>query len=68
MDNQKRFNRTTSGWSYPTPILKKDFIRAEVIKFEISLLTDPEAKCREAGKLNVEGKAYIVQDGDITHF
>ena len=47
---------------------EKGFIRAEVIKFEDFLTYGSEAKCREAGKLNVEGKAYIVQDGDIMHF
>ena len=47
---------------------EKGFIRAEVIKFEDFITYGSEAKCREAGKLNVEGKAYIVQDGDIMHF
>lgn len=47
---------------------EKGFIRAEVIKFEDFLTYGSESKCREAGKLNVEGKAYIVQDGDIMHF
>ncbi len=47
---------------------EKGFIRAEVIKYEDYLTYGSEAKCREAGKLNVEGKAYIVQDGDIMHF
>ena len=47
---------------------EKGFIRAEVIKFEDFVTYGSEAKCREAGKLNVEGKSYIVQDGDIMHF
>ena len=47
---------------------EKGFIRAEVIKFEDFVTYGSESKCREAGKLNVEGKAYIVQDGDIMHF
>ncbi|WP_282630073.1 redox-regulated ATPase YchF [Empedobacter sedimenti] len=47
---------------------EKGFIRAEVIKFEDFITYGSESKCREAGKLNVEGKAYIVQDGDIMHF
>ena len=47
---------------------EKGFIRAEVIKFEDFITYGSESKCREAGKLNVEGKAYIVQDGDIKHF
>ncbi|WP_068596204.1 redox-regulated ATPase YchF [Vaginella massiliensis] len=47
---------------------EKGFIRAEVIKFQDFLTYGSEAKCREAGKLNLEGKSYIVQDGDIMHF
>ena len=47
---------------------EKGFIRAEVIKFEDFITYGSETKCREAGKLNVEGKGYIVQDGDIMHF
>ena len=47
---------------------EKGFIRAEVIKFEDFITYGSESKCREVGKLNVEGKGYIVQDGDIMHF
>ena len=47
---------------------EKGFIRAEVIKFDDYITYGSESKCREAGKLNVEGKAYIVQDGDVLHF
>lgn len=47
---------------------EKGFIRAEVIKYEDYVQYGSEAKIREAGKLNVEGKEYIVQDGDIMHF
>ena len=47
---------------------EKGFIRAEVIKFDDYITYGSESKCREAGKLNVEGKGYIVQDGDIMHF
>ncbi len=47
---------------------EKGFIRAEVIKYEDYVHYGSEAKIREAGKLNVEGKEYIVQDGDIMHF
>ena len=47
---------------------EKGFIRAEVIAFEDYLKLGSESKCREAGKLRVEGKEYIVQDGDIMHF
>lgn len=44
------------------------FIRAEVIKFDDFMRYGSEAACREAGKMAVEGKNYVVQDGDIMHF
>ena len=47
---------------------EKGFIRAEVIKYEDYVALGGEAACREAGKLSVEGKDYVVQDGDIMHF
>ncbi|HRT34466.1 MAG TPA: redox-regulated ATPase YchF [Bacteroidales bacterium] len=47
---------------------EKGFIRAEVIKYEDFIKYGSEAACKEAGKINVEGKDYVVQDGDIMHF
>ncbi|MEZ4874941.1 MAG: redox-regulated ATPase YchF [Flavobacteriaceae bacterium] len=47
---------------------EKGFIRAEVIKYQDYVIIRSEAKVREAGKLGVEGKEYIVQDGDVMHF
>lgn len=47
---------------------EKGFIRAEVIKYEDFVTYGSESKVREAGKLGVEGKGYIVQDGDVMHF
>lgn len=47
---------------------EKGFIRAEVIKYDDYVNYESEAKVKEAGKLGVEGKGYIVQDGDIMHF
>ena len=47
---------------------EKGFIRAEVIKYEDFVNLKTEAACRAAGKLGVEGKDYVVQDGDIMHF
>ncbi len=47
---------------------EKGFIRAEVIKFEDYIHYGSESAVREAGKLGVEGKEYVVQDGDIMHF
>lgn len=47
---------------------EKGFIRAEVIKYAEYVRLGSESACREAGKIAVEGKEYIVQDGDIMHF
>lgn len=47
---------------------EKGFIRAEVIKYEDYVEFGGETKVREAGKLSIEGKDYVVQDGDIMHF
>lgn len=47
---------------------EKGFIRAEVIKFDDFIHYGSEAAVKEAGKMNVEGKEYIAQDGDIMHF
>ncbi len=47
---------------------EKGFIRAEVIKYDDYIALGSESKVKEAGKLGVEGKGYIVQDGDVMHF
>jgi GTP-binding protein YchF len=47
---------------------EKGFIRAEVIAYEDFVQYGSEAKCKEAGKFKVEGKEYIVKDGDVMHF
>ena len=47
---------------------EKGFIRSEVISYKDYLNYKSEAKIKEAGKLRVEGKDYIVKDGDIMHF
>jgi GTP-binding protein YchF len=47
---------------------EKGFIRAEVIKYDDFVKFGTEAACKENGKLSVEGKTYIVADGDIMHF
>lgn len=47
---------------------EKGFIRAEVIKYNDFIQYGSEAAVKEAGKLSVEGKTYIVEDGDIMHF
>ena len=47
---------------------EKGFIRAEVIHYTDYVALGSEAACRENGKLSVEGKEYLVQDGDVMHF
>jgi ribosome-binding ATPase YchF (GTP1/OBG family) len=47
---------------------EKGFIRAEVIAYQDYVTLKTEAACRAAGKLRVEGKEYIVKDGDCMHF
>jgi ribosome-binding ATPase YchF (GTP1/OBG family) len=62
------------GWKAPQCAgvihsdFEKGFIRAEVIKYEDFIALGSEAACKEAGKMYVEGKDYVVQDGDIMHF
>jgi ribosome-binding ATPase YchF (GTP1/OBG family) len=47
---------------------EKGFIRAEVIKYDDFVQYGSESAVKDAGKLAVEGKTYIVEDGDIMHF
>ena len=47
---------------------EKGFIRAEVIKYTDFVKLGSEAACRDAGKLAIQGKDYVVEDGDIMHF
>ncbi|GAA4299010.1 redox-regulated ATPase YchF [Nibribacter koreensis] len=62
------------GWKAPQAAgvihtdFEKGFIRAEVIKLPDYVEYKSEAKIKEAGKMSVEGKEYVVQDGDIMHF
>ena len=62
------------GWKAPQCAgvihtdFEKGFIRAEVIKYDDYIQYGSEAAVREAGKLSIEGKEYVVQDGDIMHF
>ena len=47
---------------------EKGFIKAEVISYEDFITFGGETKCKESGKLRLEGKDYVVQDGDVMHF
>lgn len=48
--------------------IERGFIRAEVTPFADFIACGSEAKCKELGKMRLEGKEYVVQDGDIVHF
>ncbi|RXK86420.1 redox-regulated ATPase YchF [Filimonas effusa] len=62
------------GWKAPQAAsvihtdFEKGFIKAEVIAYEDFIKYGSEAACRDNGKLRIEGKEYIVKDGDIMHF
>ena len=47
---------------------EKGFIRAEVIKYDDFIQYGSESAVKEAGRMHVEGKEYVVQDGDIMHY
>jgi ribosome-binding ATPase YchF (GTP1/OBG family) len=47
---------------------EKGFIKAEVIAYDDFVKYGSEAACRENGRLRIEGKEYLVQDGDVMHF
>ena len=62
------------GWKAPQAAgvihtdFEKGFIKAEVIAYDDYVQYRSESACREAGKLRIEGKEYIVKDGDVMHF
>jgi GTP-binding protein YchF len=62
------------GWKAPQAAgvihtdFEKGFIKAEVIAYEDYVKYGSEAACRDAGKLRIEGKEYVVKDGDVMHF
>ncbi|HYO95869.1 MAG TPA: redox-regulated ATPase YchF [Polyangiaceae bacterium] len=62
------------GWTAPQAAgvihtdFERGFIKAEVIWWEDLVTLGSEARCREAGKMNIEGRDYVVRDGDVIHF
>lgn len=62
------------GWKAPQAAgvihtdFEKGFIKAEVISYDDFVQYKSETACRENGKLRIEGKEYVVQDGDVMHF
>ena len=63
-----------NGWKAPQAAsvihtdFEKGFIKAEVISYEDFVKYGSEAACRDNGRLRIEGKEYLVQDGDVMHF
>ena len=64
----------TNGWKAPKAAsvihndFERGFIRAEVISYEDYITHGGENGAKEAGKMRLEGKDYVVQDGDVMHF
>jgi ribosome-binding ATPase YchF (GTP1/OBG family) len=62
------------GWKAPAAAgvihtdFEKGFIKAEVIGYDDYIQYGSEGACRDAGKLRIEGKEYVVKDGDVMHF
>ena len=62
------------GWKAPAAAgvihtdFERGFIKAEVIAYDDYVKYESEAACRDAGRLRIEGKEYIVKDGDVMHF
>jgi ribosome-binding ATPase YchF (GTP1/OBG family) len=62
------------GWKAPQAAgvihtdFEKGFIKAEVISYEDFIQYGSETACRDAGRLRIEGKEYVVKDGDVMHF
>jgi GTP-binding protein YchF len=62
------------GWKAPAAAgvihtdFEKGFIKAEVIAYDDFVAYGSEAACRDAGRLRIEGKDYVVKDGDVMHF
>ena len=62
------------GWKAPQAAsvihtdFEKGFIKAEVISYNDFITYESEAACRENGRLRIEGKEYVVKDGDVMHF
>ena len=62
------------GWKAPQAAgvihsdFEKGFIKAEVISYDDFVKYGSEAACRDAGRLRIEGKEYVVKDGDVMHF
>jgi ribosome-binding ATPase YchF (GTP1/OBG family) len=63
-----------TGWKAPQAAsvihtdFEKGFIKAEVIGYDDYVQYGSETACKEAGKFRIEGKEYVVKDGDVMHF
>ena len=67
MDDPPRLDSTTSGWVIHTDF-ERGFIAAQVVDYDDLVAAGSEAKAREAGKIRTEGKAYVMQPGDVVEF
>lgn len=66
--NTRRGDRAPRAAGRVHSDMERGFIRAEVMKYDEFIEAGSEARMRETGKLHVEGKEYVVQDGDILYF
>ena len=73
-EGSARVDRSTRGATAPQAAgvihtdFEKGFIRAEVIAYDDFVACKGEQGAKEAGKMRLEGKDYVVQDGDVMHF
>ena len=68
MQDVSVFNDVFLAFQTPFTGFEKGFIRAEVIAYDDFIKYNGEAGAKEAGKWRLEGKDYIVKDGDVLHF
>ena len=68
MDDPRKARRAPQAAAAIHTDFEKGFIKAEVIWWEDFVKLGGEAKAREVGKMGIEGKEYVVRDGDVMHF
>ena len=68
MDNHKGNEKLTQATGVIHSDFEKGFIRAEVISYTDFDSLESEIACKESGKMKVQGKDYVVEDGDVIHF
>ena len=68
MDDQRRGQGARAAAGVIHTDFERGFIAAEIVHFDDLIRLGSNAKAREAGKLRIEGKEYVVQDGDVVEF